>query len=419
MAFLLNKKPAEQKSGIGRMVIIAIAVFFVIISFSVGFYYGSVKTLQKQYNLSVGDILTNAGTFITDKSVDTDLFWEVWQSLNTRFINRPLDEKQLFYGAVRGMVASVNDPYSVFLDPAETVSFEKELSGTFEGIGAELGIKKDQLTIISVLPDTPAAKAGLRDGDRILKIDDTETAQLPLDEAVGLIRGEKGTHVILTVIQSGSNELKEIDVTRDVVNVESVQWSIKGTVNNPIAYVSIVHFTSETYNDFQAMINDVIVKNPVGMVLDLRNNPGGYLDTAIQVAGEFLEEEVIVIEDTIDAQHEYRSESNARLREMKLVVLVDGGSASAAEIVAGALQDHGRAVIIGEKTYGKGTVQDYEQFTDGSSLKLSIARWLTPLGRSIQDEGIAPDVVVQLTEEDYNNDRDPQLDAAMQQLLDL
>ena len=392
-------------------------VFFIAASFTSGFYFGVIKTLQRQYSTTVGKVLSNVPSYVTKDFIDTDLFWDVWEQLSTDYVDRPVDDKELFYGAVRGMVESVGDPYSIFLNPDETQLFQQELSGNFEGIGIEIGIKMDQLTVIAPLPDTPAATAGLKAGDRILKIDDFDTFDINLDYAVHLIRGEGGSVVTLTIQSKNDDEVRDVEIIRGIINVESVRWSVKEYQGSTFALVEILYFDDQTYSEFLKTINDILLEDPDGVILDLRNNPGGYLDTAIDVTGEFLNKDTVVIEDFGDTQQEYASDNSGRFKNIDVVVLVNEGSASASEIVAGALQDHGRAVIIGEQTFGKGSVQDYSKFEDGSSLKLTVAKWLTPDGRSIEEEGITPDIIAELTEEDYNNDRDPQLDAAYEALI--
>jgi len=410
-------KKIKNRLSLQKILLIIGLFFFIAASFSSGFYFGVIKTLQRQYSTTVGKVLSNAPKYITKDFLETDLFWEVWEQLSTNFVDRPVNGKELFYGAVRGMVESAGDPYSIFLDPDETKIFQQELSGSFEGIGIEIGIKTDQLTVIAPLPNTPAAEAGLKAGDRILKIDGFDTTNIHLDYAVNLIRGEGGSIVTLTVQSKDADEARDVEITRDIIDVESVRWSIKKYQESTFALVEILYFDDQTYFEFSKIANDILLEDPDGIILDLRNNPGGYLDTAIDVSGEFLNKDTVVIENFGNTEQEYASESSGRLKNMNVVILVNEGSASASEIVAGALQDHGRAVIIGEQTFGKGSVQDYSQFEDGSSLKLTVAKWLTPNGRSIDEEGITPDIIVELTEEDYNNDRDPQLDAAYEALI--
>jgi carboxyl-terminal processing protease len=343
--------------------------------------------------------------------VDFNLFWEVWSLVQKNYVHQPVTDTKLFYGALSGLVFALDDPYSVFFDPEMAEKFQQELEGTFSGIGAELGIKERQLTIIAPLPDTPAARAGLKAGDKILLIDGKETTEMALDYAVSLIRGQEGTEVTLTIWREGWERPQDFKITRGKIEIASVKWEMKGD----IAYIEINHFNEDTSGRFNQAVNELITKNPKGLVLDLRNNPGGFLSTAVEVAGEWIEKNVVVIEQRDDGEkNEEKSDGLARLQGLKTVVLINEGSASASEIVAGALQDYGKATLVGKKTFGKGSVQNLEPLSDGSAVKITVAEWLTPKGRHIDKEGITPDVEVDLTEDDYNANRDPQLDKAIE-----
>lgn len=345
------------------------------------------------------------------KDIDFRLFWDVWNLAKTNYVHQPVQDTKLFYGALSGIISALGDPYSVFFDPKTAEDFKKELEGTFSGIGAELGIKNNQLTIIAPLPDTPAERIGLKAGDQILAIDGRDTTDMSLDYAVSIIRGEKGTDVILTIWRDGWDKMNDFKITRDKIEVASVKWEMK----DDVAYIEINHFNEDTSRRFNQAVVDLLAKNPKGLVLDLRNNPGGFLNTAIEIAGEWIPNDVVVIEQMDDGQrNEERSEGLARLQNLKTVVLVNRGSASASEIVAGALQDYNKATILGEKTFGKGSVQNFESLADGSAVKITVAEWLTPKGRLIDKEGIVPDVEVSLTEEDYDVNRDPQMDKAIE-----
>ncbi|MFZ5364270.1 MAG: S41 family peptidase [Patescibacteria group bacterium] len=345
------------------------------------------------------------------KDIDFRLFWDVWNLAKTNYVHQPVQDTKLFYGALSGIISALGDPYSVFFDPKTAEDFKKELEGTFSGIGAELGIKNNQLTIIAPLPDTPAERIGLKAGDQILAIDGRDTTDMSLDYAVSIIRGEKGTDVILTIWRDGWDKMNDFKITRDKIEVASVKWEMK----DDVAYIEINHFNEDTSRRFNQAVVDLLAKNPKGLVLDLRNNPGGFLNTAIEIAGEWIPNDVVVIEQMDDGQrNEERSEGLARLQNLKTVVLVNRGSASASEIVAGALQDYNKATILGEKTFGKGSVQNFESLADGSAVKITVAEWLTPKGRLIDKEGIVPDIEVSLTEEDYDVNRDPQMDKAIE-----
>lgn len=389
---------------------IGIAIFFIFFSFLIGFYFGSVQG---------GTINTVPGTWLKTISnggtsrFDSQLFNQVTKAIRSRYVNQPVAEQELFYGSLKGLVASLGDPYSIFLDPQETKEFNKELQGSFEGIGAEIGIKNNQLTIIAPLLDSPAIKAGLKAGDKIYKIDGKETVSMSLDEAITLIRGPENSSVTLTILSLGETNVRDVSVKRQVITMKSVTWK---KLDGNIAEITLSHFTSDTVSEFKNVAQEIILANPQGIILDLRDNPGGFLDASIDIAGEFVGNKVIVIEEMGTKQESHSATGSGSLLNFKMVVLVNNGSASASEIVAGALQDYGRATLVGEQTYGKGSVQDFEEFDDGSSLKLTVAKWLTPKGRSINENGISPDIQVKLTDDDYNNNRDPQLDKAMELL---
>ena len=267
--------------------------------------------------------------------------------------------------------------------------------------------------MIARLPETPAERAGLKSGDLILAIDGLDTRGMPLDLAVSKIRGDKGTTVKLLIMRDGFKKAQEFAIVRDNIQVKSVRYELK----NNISYIKVTHFNEDTGVDFNKAVEKVLRDNPRGVIIDLRNNPGGYLNVSVDMLGEWLAEDTAVIERfTNNAQKEYKTNGRARLNNYPTVVLINKGSASASEILAGALQDYGRAKVVGEQSFGKGTVQSYEEFEDGSALKLTIAEWLTPKKRAIDKNGITPDVVVKLTEADVENSKDPQLDKAIELL---
>ncbi len=345
------------------------------------------------------------------KDVDFDLFWETWDTIRKNYVHQPVSETEMLYGAMAGSVASLGDPHSIFFDPDTTKKFTDELQGTFDGIGTEIAVKNDNLTIIAPLPGSPAEKAGLRAGDQILSIDAEDTAGMSLDYAVNKIRGQKGTDVVLTVNREGWDKAKEIKLTRDTIKIQSVKWKM---LENNLAYINLRYFNEDTSSEFNKAVVETIAKNPKGIIFDLRNNPGGYLDTAIDVASEWVDKGVVVYEKSADGNLK-ANEANgqARFKDFPTVVLINGGSASGSEIVAGALKDYKLATLIGEKSFGKGSVQTLFPLEDGSSIKLTIALWLTPNENTIDGEGIEPDVEVKLTDEDFNADKDPQLDRAI------
>lgn len=389
----------------------------VLISGYVGYHIGMTKEIflmpDSQTSSSTKLVIRDKKPPVQiDKDVNFDLFWQVWSTVKNEYVEKNISDKDLFYGALEGMVASLKDPYSVFLKPEISKEFSDELSGEFEGIGAEIGIKKDRLTVISPLPGTPAEKSGLKAGDKIYAIDGADTAGMFLYEAVNKIRGKKGTEVTLTVMRDSSKGPKEIKITRDAIKYDSVRWEMK---DNNMAYIKVLHYNTDTEEKFSQAVNEVLKKNPKGIILDLRGNPGGFLDAAVKMASVWVEDGIIVTEKYSDTdKKEHDAVGKARLGDIKTVVLINGGSASGSEIVAGALKDHGKAVLIGEKTFGKGSVQSLENFEDGSSLKLTVAKWLTPNGTCINEKGVEPDIEIKMTDEDYNNDKDPQMDKAVE-----
>ena len=342
--------------------------------------------------------------------VDFDLFWDVWDMVRSEYVDKGVSDKQLFYGALQGLVWGLEDPYSSFFTPQKAEEFNQELAGTFFGIGAEIGLDQDgNVVVIAPLPDTPADRAGIQAGDRILLVDDTDTTGLTVNEAVQMIRGEKGTSVTLTISRDGSEPF-EVQIVRDEIKIKSVTWKVQ---DDGIGVITISMFNEETSGLFKQASQELLQKGVAKLIVDLRNNPGGLLDSAIELAGYWVGDDVVVIEATGDDRLELPANGVPWFSEMDTVVLVNGGSASASEILAGALQDYDLAQVIGEQTFGKGSVQTYHELPDGSAVKITVAKWLTPLGRSIDKNGITPDAVVPLTQEDFNANQDPQLEAAI------
>lgn len=390
-----------------RHVAVYVFIVFILVSFGIGLWSGKVfySPTEKTTYLDV----INRATPET-KNLDFSLFWRVWDSVATKAYRQPVDQKKMFYGAIKGLVSAIDDPYSSFMDPEETKDFDQELAGTLEGIGIEIGIKKEKLTVIAPIEGTPADQSGLRAGDWILKIDDESTLEMSLDAAVQKIRGPKGTLVKLSISRNGTDEPINTEIARDQITIKSIKYKM---LDNDIAYLKMSQFGDDTVREFDKAVFQMQSQNARGLILDLRNNPGGLLDDAIKIGGEFLEKGVIVKEKVADGSIlDLRSEGPARLTNLPVVVLVNEGSASASEILAGALRDHRQVPLIGTKTFGKGSVQDLESLPQETSLRITVAHWLTPNGHEIDEKGLEPDIKVELTDDDYNNDRDPQLDKA-------
>lgn len=347
---------------------------------------------------------------------DFSIFWDAWAKLQEKFVNKDeMDIQKMIYGAISGMVNSLGDPYTVFFPPTENKKFQDEIKGSFEGVGMEVGIKKNQLQVVSPLDGSPAQNAGLRAGDKILAINGTSTTDLSIDEAVNLIRGPKGTSVTLTVIRTGWDKSKEIKITRDVIQVPSLKLEMRD--EDKIAYIKLSQFSAKAGNEFAQAAVSIVNSKAEKIILDLRNNPGGYLEVSQDIAGWFLSSgQTVTIEDFADKQEQkiYKAQGNSWLEKYPLVVLINQGSASAAEILAGALRDNKGIKLIGEKSFGKGSVQEIEDLSGRSALKITVAHWLTPNGQLISEIGLEPDIKVEITDKDYENEKDPQLDKALE-----
>jgi len=345
-----------------------------------------------------------------------DIFAQTWNLIESKYVKRPVDASTLVQGATEGLVQSLGDPYSYYLSPADAQIFNEELNGKFDGIGAELGQKDGKIVVIAPLSGTPAEKEGLRARDVIQKIDGSSTEGMTLDAAVQRIRGPEGTTVTLTIARSTEPD-KDVTLTRSRIVLKSVNLAYQTARDATIAIITISSFTHTTGNEFDQAVHDITLRQPHGIVIDVRNNSGGYLDAAVYVAATFIEQGPIVIEDFGNGKRNTtNADGSATLSQYPVTVLINGGTASAAEILAGALEDRIAAVTIGEKSFGKGSVQELETLDDGSTLKLTVAHWLTANGRSIDGAGLTPTLAIPLTESDVTSQNDPQLQAAMDEL---
>lgn len=339
-----------------------------------------------------------------------------YQLLQSKFDGH-IDSSKVMDGARAGVVASAGDPYTVYLNAAAAKSLNDQLSGTLSGVGVEVGIKDNKLTVIAPVAGTPAAKAGLRSGDIIAGINHIDSSSLTLDDAVAKIRGPKGTKVTLTVLR-GSDAPTDITITRANLTVPSVTWSMKATTSgaNTIGYINISEYNTDTSAKIAQAASDLKGHGAKSIILDLRDNPGGYLDAAVAVVSQFTPQGAVVVDERHGGQsiEKQYSQGNGQLVGLPVVVLMNGGSASASEITAGALHDDIGAKLVGTQSFGKGSVQEIEQLAGGAELKVTIAHWFTPSGKGIDHTGLAPDIKVDKTQADFNAGSDPQLDKAIQ-----
>lgn len=402
-----------------RAFVFFLVVFLVSVAFWSGFERGkeAVATGENEERILSPEDAIFTNKISPDKTVDFSLFWKVWGILKDKYVDKSkLDARDLFYGAIDGMLAATGDPYTTFFDPKENKEFKEDISGTFEGIGAEMGVKDKVLTIIAPLEGMPAEKAGLRAGDKVLKINDETTANLSLEEAVSKIRGPKGTEVKLNIFHAGDEETRDIIVKRDMILVKSVRFEMK---ENDIAYIRVSRFGEDTESEFKAAVKQTLDGKAKGLIIDMRNNPGGFLETSVELGSSMLPSGKVVVmeEDGEGKRKEIRSRGGDVLSGIPTVVLINEGSASASEILAGALRDNrDNVTLIGKKSFGKGSVQELISVSKETSVKITVARWLTPNGNQINNVGIDPDIEIALTSKDVEDGRDPQLEKALEVL---
>ncbi len=369
------------------------------------------------YSLPNIPLLGDSLSATPDQTADFTAFWKAWNVLDTRFVQThgsttaPTTKEKL-WGAISGMTSSFGDPYTVYLPPQEAKAFQENIAGEFGGVGMEMGIKDKVLTVIAPLKGTPAARAGLMAGDMIIAINGTSTESLSIDGAVRLIRGKKGTTVVLKIARAGT--ILEIPIVRDIIAVPTIEHSYDAT--SGVYYIAIFEFSATSAGLFDKALVDFRKSGTNKLIIDVRGDPGGYLSAAVSVASHFMPEGAPVVTEDYSGKQEntvHRSRGTGGVpADVKVVVLMDQGSASASEILAGALSDAKVATLIGTRTFGKGSVQELIDI-DGGALKVTIARWLTPSGRSISDGGLTPDIKVERTAEDYKAGKDPQKERAV------
>ncbi len=393
--------------------IIPLSVLLIVGSYIVGFSVGQ--------NSISGEIPAEVVNANTDEisQVDFTAFWKSWNLLNEKFVavatsSVEVTPESKLWGSIQGLAASYGDPYTVFFPPVESEAFATEISGNFEGVGMEIALRDGVITVVAPLKNTPAYKAGMLAGDKIIKINDSATTGFTVEQAVKLIRGKKGTSVLLTVSREGAKETTEISVTRDVIDIPTIDTELK----NNVFIIRLYNFSALSADLFRQALREFALSGTSNLLLDLRGNPGGYLEAAVDMASWFLPGGDLIVQEDFAGKREnivHRSRGYDIFNEsLNMVILVDGGSASASEILAGALKEQNKAILIGSNTFGKGSVQELVKITSDTSLKVTIARWLTPLGNSISNGGLKPDIEVKRTAEDFKAQKDPQLDRAME-----
>ncbi len=388
--------------------------YFIIaaLSFVLGwqaFSYGLLDSLDEKEEFNFG----------TQEEADLTLFWNVWNELETKYVDADkVSVEDRVDGAIKGLVNSYDDPYTVFMSKSESEEFTASLEGTLEGIGAEITIEDESLTIVSPLKESPAEKAGLLPGDIIYQVNGEDTSEMTIFEAVSKIKGEKGTSVILTIIREGETEAFDVSIIRDSIDIESVSME---KLDNGIVYLSVNQFNDKTNEEFSKAVTGMILNEPKGLIIDLRYNGGGYLDIAVELLSYLLPSDthVVTIKQRLKDDEKMKTNGNAKITNIPLVVLTNKGSASASEIVAGAIQDLKRGVIMGTQTFGKGSVQEVEFYNNGSSIRMTIAKWFTPNDRTIDHVGLEPDIIVETLDEDLENDYDRQKEEAIKYLENL
>lgn len=391
-----------------------IALVVIALSFSLGTVFGYSK---RPWIERVNGVENKEPQVVT--SVDFDPFWKAWNIINEKSPDAAkLTDQDRVWGAVKGLVGSLNDPYSTFFPPEEAKQFAETIDNQFSGVGMEVGIKDKTLTVVSPMKGSPADKAGIKSGDKIFKIDGKITSEMTVDQAIKLIRGQAGTPVSLTVYREDEIEPLVIKIVRDVIKVPVVESKKR---DDGVYVISVYNFGTEVAALFQKELQGFLSSGSNKLVIDLRGNPGGLLEAAIDMSSWFLPQGTTVVIEDFGAKGQpqtYRSRGyTLPVQGLKIAVLVDGGSASASEIMTGALQENGVAKVFGTQTFGKGSVQELVPLTSDTSIKITVAKWLTPKGNSISEKGITPDVEVKITKDDLAKKQDPVLEKAAAYLL--
>lgn len=404
------------------LLLLSIAIFLFGSGFKLGQYkawLGNIDNLNKSV-FQFSNKSTSDG-----QELDFTLFWEAWNVLDKKFIDKSkIDPQKMYYGAIKGMVASLEDPYTFFLTPEENKESKDDLAGKFEGIGAQLGLKDGRIIIVAPLKNSPAKKAGVRSGDFINKVEGQSTKDWTLPQAVSKIRGPKGSKVKLT-LERDSKEL-EVVIIRDEIKIDSVELSYEKKKNQSVAYLKLNLFGDNTNQEWDKTLDEIVSKwqkaEIKGLIIDVRDNPGGYLDSSVYLASEFLPRGKMVVKQTSTTQDEktYVVKRRGRLLDIPLIMIINKGSASASEILAGSLRDYKRTVLVGEKTFGKGSVQEATNLKEGAGIHITVAKWILPNGDWINGKGIEPDIKIENQTKDgefLNRENDQQLEKAIDQLV--
>ncbi len=413
MPLKLPKVSKSKDAGVLSFIIQFLIV--AIVFFGIGFVAGQ-KKISIDKKTTIPNITFSNQDPTNNEQVDFSLFWKVMQTLPQKYIDKSsIDGQKLLYGAISGMVRSVGDPYTAFLDPKQNEAVSNELAGSYEGVGIQIGFNKDKrLVVIAPLRGTPAEKSGVRPKDLILKIGTRDTFDMTLPEAVDLIRGQKGTKIKLVLLHDGEEKSLEREIERAQIDVKSVEVEYKKAKSGAeVAVIRVSRFGEKTDEQWDNVVSELLSKKVAGVIVDVRNNPGGLLTAAIHLGSEFVKGVIVKQESGDGTTTTLNADHTGKLLSMPMVVLINGGSASASEIFAGAMKDNKRGKIIGEKSFGKGTVQDVVPFAGGSSLHVTIAKWLTPKGDSIHGVGITPDVAIDGAQD--TNAPDVQLEKALEQ----
>jgi len=399
--------PKPQSIGLVKYIFFIAVVS--LLSFVAG-YKASGKELPSKIAPAVNS--SEIANTANPKGLDFGRFWEVWDTLNKTYYDKTkIDSNKMLEGAISGMVRSLGDPYTSYLPKEDNQAINEDLDGSFEGVGMELGYSEDQqLIVVSPIENSPAIRAGVKSKDRILAIDGADTSGITLPEAVKKIRGKSGTKVSLKLLSDGEIEAKDVDLFRATINIPSLVLSFR----DGYGIIKINKFGEKTNSEWDKAVGQVLAQKSKGLIVDVRNNPGGYLNSAVYLGSEFTNGTVVIQEGTNGVKKNYDAERKGKLIGVPVVVLINEGSASASEILAGAIKVQAKGSLVGQKSFGKGTIQEVQDFENGAGLHVTIAKWLLPNGEWINGKGIVPDYEVEMTAEDLKAEKDPQLDKALE-----